>query len=298
MKKLCLLLVALLLVLTSCFKVNETLEYNKKVLDENYEFNPNYAVIAGETYQTSNQTIDFGKLIDRKLNSDGKYVEWLYSRKPVITLVGDKIYFCYEYNRNDDLGKYAIGYVDLTTESVYADYFEYQRWLFTYVFSTNNFVVYKFSKYGSNQETNFVFFKDENKVSIWHDLANLKYSEADVEETQGKDYYFENGIKYTLVSDNATNLTTGEVIKLPTGNELKDKVSILKEMYEQFSYEVTSINAIYISNGEELFFYISDRPTNHSNTPFILFKCNLDLTDVTYIGHYNYRVYNVINLNN
>ena len=55
MKKLQLLFLILILLipLTSCFQPNETFDYNKRVLDDNYEANANYAVITGRTYQTS-----------------------------------------------------------------------------------------------------------------------------------------------------------------------------------------------------------------------------------------------------
>ena len=70
MKKLLLLFLILLIPLTSCFKQNETFEHNKRVLDENYEVNANYAVITGRTYQTADETIDFGNLIDKQIRKD------------------------------------------------------------------------------------------------------------------------------------------------------------------------------------------------------------------------------------
>ena len=127
MKKLLLLFLILLIPLTSCFKQNETFEHNKRVLDENYEVNANYAVITGRTYQTADETIDFGNLIDKQIRKDGKGVEVLYNTRFKSTLAEDNIYFFYEYKRVEDIGKFAVGYVDLVTLKVYADYFEYER---------------------------------------------------------------------------------------------------------------------------------------------------------------------------
>ena len=47
----------------------------------------------------------------------------------------------------------------------------------------------------------------------------------------------------------------------------------------KFTYDNIAINLTYLSNGDELFFYIQDRPTNRLNAPFMLFKCNLDARD-------------------
>lgn len=90
------------------------------------------------------------------------------------------------------------------------------------------------------------------------------------------------------------NSSTGEVITLPNGNKLRDSVPIIKEIYDKFTYDNISINLTYLSNGDELFFYIQDRPTNSLNAPFMLFKCNLDLSEVSYIGYYDHLIFNVV----
>ena len=60
---------------------------------------------------------------------------------------------------------------------------------------------------------------------------------------------------------------------------------------------MSRIYATYISNGDELFLYIQDRPTNRLNAPFMIFKCNLDLSEVEYIGYTEYSINAIVNLN-
>ena len=52
-----------------------------------------------------------------------------------------------------------------------------------------------------------------------------------LEEVQEKEYYIQDGIKYTLDWNKLINSSTGEVITLPNGNELRDSVPIIKEIY-------------------------------------------------------------------
>ena len=298
MKKLQLLFLFLILLipLTSCFQPNETFDYNKRVLDDNYEANANYAVITGRTYQTSDEIIDFGNLIDKQITKDGKGVEVLYNTRFKSTLAEDNIYFFYEYKRVEDIGKFAVGYVNLITKKVYVDYFEYERsglsW--EYLYSTDKFVVYKFYEYGGLEDIKIVFFKDSNKLEFDYNLNNLKYNISELEEVQEKDYYIQDGIKYTLDWNKLINSNSGETITLPNGNELRDSVPIIKEISDKFTYESVDIYLTYLSNGDELFFYIQDRPTNNLNAPFMLFKCNLDLSEVSYIGYYDNLIFNVI----
>ena len=154
-----LLFLILLIPLTSCFQRNEIFEHNKRILDENYEVNANYAVVTGRTYQTKDRTIDFGNLIDKQIRRDGKGVEVIYNTRFTSTLVEDNIYFFYEYKRSEDIGKFAVGYVDLVTLKVYADYFEYERsglsW--EYLYSTDEFVAYKFYEYDGIKDIKIVF---------------------------------------------------------------------------------------------------------------------------------------------
>ena len=236
MKKLLLLFLILLIPLTSCFKQNETFEHNKRVLDENYEVNANYAVITGRTYQTADEIIDFGNLIDKQIRKDGKGVEVLYNTRFKSTLAEDNIYFFYEYKRVEDIGKFAVGYVDLITKKVYVDYFEYERsglsW--DYLYSTDKFVAYKFYEYGGLKDIKIVFFKDSNKLEFDYNLNNLEYNSSELEEVQEKNYYIQDGIKYTLDWNKLINSNTGETITLPNGNELRDSVPIIKEIYVKF----------------------------------------------------------------
>ena len=296
MKNSLLLFLILLIPLTSCFQRNEIFEHNKRILDENYEVNANYAVVTGRTYQTKDRTIDFGNLIDKQIRRDGKGVEVIYNTRFTSTLVEDNIYFFYEYKRVEDIGKFAVGYVDLVTSKVYADYFEYERsglsW--EYLYSTDEFVAYRFYEYDGIKDIKIVFFKDSNKLEFDYNLNNLEYGASELEEVQEKDYYIQDGIKYTLDWNKLINSSTGEVITLPNGNELRDSVPIIKEIYDKFTYDNISINLTYLSNGDELFFYIQDRPTNSLNAPFMLFKCNLDLSEVSYIGYYDHLIFNVV----
>lgn len=296
-KTMVLLLLFSMFLLTSCFSENETFKTNKKVLDDNYKVNTNYGVITGRTYKTHDKVIDFEKLINKQITKDGKDVEVIYNTRMESTLVENKIYFFYEYKRVENIGRFAVGYVDLDTLLVYADYFEHDRrgYSWDYQFSTDKFVVYKF--YGS-KNIDIVFFKDTNQLEFNYNLYKLEYEQKDLEEVQEKEYYIENGIKYKLDWNKLINTQTGEVITLPSGNELIDQIPLIKEIYDKFTYSDLGIAALYVSNGTELFFYISDRPTNELNAPFMLFKCNVDLSEVTYIGYYDSTIFNVINLTN
>ena len=186
MKKSLLLFLILLIPLTSCFQRNEIFEHNKRILDENYDVNANYAVVTGRTYQTKDRTIDFGNLIDKQIRKDGKGVKVLYNTRFEGTLVEDNIYFFYEYKRVEDIGKFAVGYVDLVTSKVYADYFEYERsglsW--EYLYSTDEFVAYKFYEYGGIKDIKIVFFKDSNKLEFNYNLNELEYDASELEEDQ------------------------------------------------------------------------------------------------------------------
>ncbi|MBE6142391.1 MAG: hypothetical protein E7177_00185 [Erysipelotrichaceae bacterium] len=300
MKKISLIILLFCSLLTSCSK-NEIYEYNKQILDTSYAANDNYLIVTNDGYQLKDKRIDFSKIINKKIMLDGRMVELLYGTRSQKTLVGDSLYFCYEYKRKDDIGHHAIGYVDLNTSKVYVDYFDYERYMFDYNFSTDKFVCYTFKEEINSPEViDIVFFKDTNKLEFDYDLSKLSYDLEDIEEPNIKDYYIEGGVKYTL--DNfkrtLTNTVTGEVNELPYQNDLLELESVIKEMYSKFEYNQTAIIANYFSTGNELFLSIHDRPTNKLNAPFLIFKCNLDMTKIEYIGYSEYTINAVVNLTN
>lgn len=292
MRKLIVFSLFMLLLLTSCV-TNTNYVNNKRVLD-GYAKNPHYTFITSTTYESTNKIIDFKQLINNKIMKDGRSVELIYSTRYQQTLIGNNLYFCYEYKRNADIGHHALGYVDCENLEVYLDYFDYQRYSFDYNFSTSKFVCFTFKK--DLEVIDIVFFKDLQKLEFDYDLNRLEYSEAELEEKHVKDYYFEDGIKYELSYYNQKLINTldGSVIDLPYENDLLDRVPLLKEMYEKFTCENIRINASYISTGEELFFYIHDRPTNNLNVPFMVFKCNSTLTEVEYIGYSEKTIKDVV----
>ena len=295
MKKLVLLVLILCCFLTSCTK-NEIYEYNKEVLDT-YSTNSNYAIVTYNYYESVDKKINLNNLINTKIMLDGKSVELIYNTRCQKTLVGDTLYFFYEYKREDDIGHHAVGYVNLKTKKVYVDYFDYERYSFDYNFSTKDFVCFTFKK--DLNVIDIVFFKETNKLEFDYNLNNLQYNKEDIEEPNLKDYYIENGVKYTLsnLGHTLTNSLTGEIIELPYENNLLEIDSVIKEIYSKFQYDMSRIYATYISNGDELFLYIQDRPTNRLNAPFMIFKCNLDLSEVEYIGYTEYSINAIVNLN-
>ena len=297
MKKIFHILIIFCALLTSCSN-NEIYEHNKLILD-NYNFNNNYAIVTNTGYESENKTINFKNVINKKLISDGKNVELIYNTRYQQTIVDDILYFCYEYKRNDDIGHHALGYVDINTLKVYVDYFDYERYMFDYNFSTDKFVCYTFKEDISDFNViDIVFFKDTNKLEFDYDLSLLNYNQEDIEQPNLKDYYIEDGIKYDIdhYGRKLTNIVTNEVINLPYQNDLLELDTIVKEIYSSFEYESIAINATYFSNGEELFFYIHDRPTNKLNAPFMIFKCNVDLSNVEYIGYSEYLIQVLIKL--
>lgn len=177
------------------------------------------------------------------------------------------------------------------------DYFDYERYMFDYNFSTDKFVCYTFKENDLNV-IDIVFFKDTNKLEFDYDLSKLSYDLDDVEEPNLKNYYIENDVKY-MIDDfgrKLINSVTGEIIELPYQNDLLEIDSIIKEIYSKFKYENTKIVAKYISTGDELFLYINDRPTNKLNAPFMIFKCNYDLSEIKYIGYSEFSINVVVNL--
>ena len=295
MRKLLYIILLISTFLISCTR-NEIYEYNKKILDT-YAIEEDYAIITYNGYESKNKTIDFNKLINTKIMSDGKSVELIYNTRSQKTLVGDSLYFCYEYKKNDNIGHHAIGYVDINTSKVYVDYFDYERYMFDYNFSTDKFVCYTF-KENDLKVIDIVFFKDTNKLEFDYDLSKLSYDLDDVEEPNLKNYYIENDVKY-MIDDfgrKLINSVTGEIIELPYQNDLLEIDSIIKEIYSKFKYENTKIVAKYISTGDELFLYINDRPTNKLNAPFMIFKCNYDLSEIKYIGYSEFSINVVVNL--
>lgn len=232
---------------------------------------------------------------------DGRMVELLYGTRSQKTLVGYSLYFCYEYKRQDDIWHHAIGYVDLNTSKVYVDFFDHERYMFDYNFSTDKFVCYTFKEeINSPDVIDIVLFKDTNQLEFEYDLSKLNYDLEDIEEPNIKNYYIEGGVKYTL--DNfkrtLTNTITGEVNELPYQNDLLELDSVIKEMYSKFEYNQTAIVANYFSTGNELFLSIHDRPTNKLNAPFLIFKSNLDMTKIEYIGYSEYTINAIVNLTN
>ena len=297
MKRILCIVLFLVIFLTSCTS-NETYKHNKQILD-NYPTNHNYAFVTNNGYESKGKKINFKNIINKKIISDGKSVELIYGTRYQQTLVGNCLYFCYEYKREDKLGHHALGYVDINTLKVYLGYFDYERYMFDYNFSTNEFVCFTFKKEINTLDViDIVFFKDTNKLEFDYDLNNLKYSLEDVEEPDLKNFYIENDIKYMIdeFARTLTNSSTGEVIQLPYQNDLLELDSVIKEIYSLFEYERADLIASYISNGNELFFYIHDRPTNSLNAPYMLFKCNLDLSNIEYIGYSEYTIQSVINL--
>ena len=95
MRKLLYIILLISTFLISCTR-NEIYEYNKKILDT-YAIEEDYAIITYNGYESKNKTIDFNKLINAKIMSDGKSVELIYNTRSQKTLVGDSLYFCYEY---------------------------------------------------------------------------------------------------------------------------------------------------------------------------------------------------------
>ncbi len=298
MKNVIFIILLICVLLSSCSR-NEIYYYNKEVLDTFYSYNTNYAIVTKVGYKSKNKSIDFEKIIKRKIILDGKIVELFYGTRSQKTLVGDSLYFCYEYKRNDDIGHHAIGYVDLKTSKVYADYFDYKRYTFNYNFSTDKFVCYTFKeKTNSTDVIDIVFFKDTNKLKFDYDLSKLSYDIEDIEEPDIKNYYIENNVKYILENfgRKITNSLTGEVIELPYQKDLLEFDSIIKEIYSKFEYRQSAIRADYFSTGDELFMCIYDRPTNSLNAPYMTFKCNLDLSEIEYLGYSSSPAKAVVNL--
>lgn len=289
----------LLFFLTSCTP-NEFYRANKKVLDNNYQPNPHYGLLTRRGYKDENKEIDFEKVVRDKIVQDGKSVEWFYSTRYSQTLIDDTLYFCFEYwfDDDEDKGRYALGYVDFHTLDVYLDYVDYKRSRFIYNFSTDKFVCYTFivEENGNEEKIDVVFFKDTNQLAFDYDLTKLVFEQTDIENPNLKEYYIEDGIKYILddFKHTLTSTIDGSIITLPFENDILDKAAILKEMYGQFSCERISIYASYFSIGDELFFYIQDRPTNDLNVPFVLFKCNSDLSNVEYIGYCENSIVDVV----
>ena len=186
MKKIFYVLIIFCSLLTSCSN-NEIYEHNKLILD-NYNFNNNYAIVTNTGYESENKTINFKNVINKKLISDGKNVELIYNTRYQQTIVDDILYFCYEYKRNDDIGHHALGYVDINTLKVYVDYFDYERYMFDYNFSTDKFVCYTFKEDISDFNViDIVFFKDTNKLEFDYDLSLLNYNQEDIEQPNLKD---------------------------------------------------------------------------------------------------------------
>ena len=297
MKKIILIILLICTFLVSCTK-NEIYEYNKQVLDK-YSTSNDYAFLTYDRYESQDKSINFKKLINRKLILDGKGIELIYNTRYQQTLVEDSLYFCYEYKREDKIGHHALGYVDINTRKVYVDYFDYERYIFDYNFSTDEFVCYTFKKETNGLDViDIVFFKDTNKLKFDYNLGDLSYSLEDVEEPNLKDYYIENDVRYVVDSFNRklTNSVTGEVIEMQYQNDLLELDTVIKEIYSQFQDDISYISARYLSTGEELFLCIHDRPINRLIAPYMVFKCNLDLSEVEYIGYSEYSIREVIKL--
>ena len=296
MKKITLfLMLFILLFVTSCV-TNTNYTNNKRILEKEYS-NSDYAILTYSGYETNEDTIDFKKIIKTKINSDGKNSDSLYSTRYKQTLIGDNLYFCYEYKYTQTTGFYAIGYVDFNTLEVYLDYCKCDKSAFNYEFSTKDFICYSFKNTLSSNNVKYaVFFKETNELKFDYNINLLEYTENEKEQEHVKDYYIENGIKYKIEDSNTALINTedGSIINLPYQNDILDKVPLLKGMYEKFTYDKISITVTYISTGDELFFCIHDRPTNKLNVPLMIFKCSLDFSNVEYVGYSDERILDVI----
>lgn len=275
-----------MLVLCSCYTTNPTYQHNKAILDT-YPINPNYGILTRFEYQENGKKILYkNKVLDR-IRKDGNAIS--SSTRYGQELTGNHLYFCCEYNSysSGQFNKYAMGYFELETNALHLSYFVSENIIFKYVFSTNQYICYCISDIHNKNNVYVVYFKETGEIAYDYDIKQLSYKEEDIEETKRKDYYIENGIKYKVATYERTlaNEELGLTIHLPSGEELFEKAPIVKEIYDQFEYEYLSLSAYYISMGDELFFYIDDRPTNVLNAPYMIFKCDATFTNVTYIGY-------------
>lgn len=295
-----LVVVFMMYALCSCFTSNGVYSYNKKVLDT-YETNDKYGILSRYEYEyimnNKSKVIKYEELVLNRARRDGKETGYHFNTSYRHTLVNNNLYFVSEYGGTirKDIHAYAIGYFDFATRDLYMDYFESEERAVKYLFSTDKFICYRV---GEKEYTYVVFFKEDNKLVFDYDINQLVYNQEDIEENHLKDYYIENGVKYEI-NYSERKLVNNELdvtIQLPIYNEIMDKAPIIKDIYDKFKYDGISMLLTYISTGDELFFYIHDRPTNSLNAPFMLFKCDATFSNVTYIGYCDDLIEDVIRI--
>lgn len=273
-------------ILCSCYPKNTAYLHNKQVLDT-YQKNPNYGILTRFEYQENGKKILYENKVLNRIRKDGNSIS--FSTRYGQKLAGNNLYFCCEYSNHfsENMHQYAMGYFESETNRLHINYFISGYIYFQYLFSTNQYICYGVSEtYGMNY-TYVVFFKETDEIAYDYDIKQLHYEEENIEETNCKNYYIENEIQYEIIDyeNKLINKEQDITINLPSGEELLQKAPIVKKIYDQFEYEYLSLSTYYISTGDELFFYIHDRPTNSLNAPYMLFKCDATFTNVTYIGY-------------